>query len=75
MKQGIKEKDIVRFEKACERVAKIMRDIQKYNPNAHMFCNMDSLELFGVNRESDIEYHEFEPIVSVHVPNTDCGER
>lgn len=73
MKQGIKNKDIARFEKTAKKLATIMEEIQEYNPNAFMFCNMDNLELFGIENDGDI--HNAEPLVSVFVKKTDCGER
>ena len=75
MKQKIKNKDIKRFKKACERLAKIIEDIQKYNPDAHLFCNMDSLELHGFRYDSAIDYHNADAVCDVFVKGTDCGER
>ena len=75
MKQKIKEKDIVRFKKACERVAKIMNEIQEYNPDAHLFCNMDDLELHGCRYEDSKDFHEADAVVSIYVRGTTCGER
>ena len=75
MKQGIKEKDIKKFQNACERLAKVIEDIQEYNPEAHMFCNMDSLELHGCRCDGEKDYHELEAVVSVLIKGTDCGER
>lgn len=75
MVQGIKNKDIQRFKNACERLQKVMSDIQAYNPEAHIFVNMDDLELHGKLYDSDKEFHFAEAVVSVHIDNTDCGER
>lgn len=75
MVQNIKNKDIKRFQNACERLAKVMEDIQEYNPDAHMFCDMDFLELHGCNRNGERDYHDLEAVVSVYVKGTDCGER
>lgn len=75
MRQGIKEKDIKKFQNACERLAKVIEDIQEYNPEAHMFCNMDYLELHGYRRDRDEDYHKAEAVVSVLIKGTDCGER
>lgn len=52
-----------------------MEDIQEYNPDAHMFCNMDCLELHGYRSDRDEDYHEAEAVVSVLIKGTDCGER
>lgn len=73
MIQGIKNKDILRFEKTAKKLASIMEEIQEYNPNAFMYCNMDNLELFGDENDGDIG--KTEPVASVYVPKTDCGER
>ena len=75
MIQKIKNKDILRFKKACERLAKVIEDIQEYNPDAHLFCNMDNLELHGYSYEYGDDYHDAEAVVSVYVKGTDCGER
>ena len=75
MKQGIKNKDIKRFENACNRLAKVIRDIQEYNPNAYLFCNMDELELHGCYYNDDDDFHNAEAATSVFVPGTNCGER
>ena len=75
MVQKIKNKDITRFKKACEHLARVIEDIQEYNPDAHLFCNMDDLELHGCRYNSDTDYHKVDAVVSVHVRGTDCGER
>lgn len=75
MVQGIKNKDIIRFENACNRLEKVMEDIQAYNPKAHIFCNMDSLELHGCEYDWDDEFHKAEAVASVFIKGTDCGER
>lgn len=75
MEQKIKNKDIKRFEKACERLAKIIEDIQSYNPDAHLYCNMDELELHGFSYDSDTDFHNADAVCSVYVKGTNCGER
>lgn len=75
MLQKIKNKDIVRFTKACERLAKVIEDIQEYNPDAHLYCNMDELELHGYRYEYDDDFHNAEAVASVYVSGTNCGER
>ena len=75
MKQKIKNKDIKRFEKACERLAKVIEDIQEYNPDAHLYCNMDDLELHGFRYDNEREDHFAEPVARVYISGTDCGER
>lgn len=75
MKQGIKNKDIERFERACERLAKVLDDIKEYNPNAHIFCNMDNLELHGLQYDNDTDFHYADAVVSCYIEEMDCGER
>lgn len=75
MVQGIKDKDIKRFEKTCEKLAKIMEDIRQYNPNAGIFCNMDSLELHGYEYDNDNEFHYADPVISCYIEKLNCGER
>lgn len=75
MVQKIKNKDVRRFEKACERLAKVIEDIQEYNPDAYLFCNMDVLELHGIQYDSDVDFHDAEPVAAVYVTSTNCGER
>ena len=74
MKQGIKNKDIERFEKAAERLKKVITDIQEYNPDAFLYCNMDSLELHGIAQGKQ-DFHLAEAAAQIHIPRTDCGER
>jgi len=69
MRQGIKEKDIRDVKKCAERLADLMRRIQKYNPEAHIYVCMDSFLLFGTENK-----HQGEELCEVYVPNTDCGE-
>lgn len=75
MIQGIRNKDIARFKNACERLAKVIEDIQAYNPDAHLFCNMDNLELHGFSYDNEYDSHNAEAVASVYVRGTDCGER
>jgi len=75
MVQGIKNKDIARFNNACNRLAKIIEEIQEYNADAHIFCNMDELDLHGRRYDSDKEYHNADAVSSVFIKGTDCGER
>lgn len=75
MIQNIKNKDVIRYTKACEKLAQVIRDIQEYNPDAHIFCNMDGLELHGYHNDSDTGFHNADAVVSVYILKTDCGER
>lgn len=75
MKQGIKQKHIDQFVKTCEKLKKVMEEIQEYNPDAHMFCNMDDLELHGIEYKFDDDFHNADAVAKVYIPGTSCGER
>lgn len=43
MEQGIREKDVEDFVKCAEKLNKIMERIKKYNPEAHLYAEEESL--------------------------------
>jgi hypothetical protein len=77
MKCGIKEKDILDFEKYAKKIDEVMERILAYNPNAEIYLNMDILELHGNSTFDDSvnpKYNEENCIASVWIRHSSGGE-
>ena len=66
MRDGIKEKDIKDFIKYASKLDEIIRRIQEYNPNGHIYVNEDRLCLRG-------NYDNRNNVAEIWVKGTDCG--
>lgn len=66
MRDGIKEKDIKDFVKYASKLDEVIKRIQEYNPNGHIYVNEDVFCLRG-------NYDNRDNIEEVWIRGTDCG--
>ena len=66
MRDGIKEKDIKDFVKYANKLDEVIKRIQEYNPEGHIYVNEDIFCLRG-------NYESKDNIEEVWIRGTDCG--
>ena len=66
LRDGIKEKDIRDFVKYANKLDEVIKRIQKYNPEGHIYVNEDNFCLRG-------NYESKDNIEEVWIRGTDCG--
>lgn len=73
MKQGIKARDIRDFEKAVERLDKVLERIQQYKPRAYIYVTPSQINL--MSNHNDEEFTNQDLIVaSGTILHLDCGD-
>lgn len=73
MKQGIKAKDIRDFEKAVERLDKVLGRIQQYKDTAYIYVTPSYIHLMSEKNDEDFTNQDL-IVTSGCIVSLDCGD-